>query len=117
VSEEELALELDGIKARLLELEKLARIVRPPPGAKRYALVQRVLAGASAKLSALRRGYGHKWILKRADPRVRFAYTVGLAMAVFCCAEDVTRQVQRALFVMQCAVASIEGKTLEELFL
>jgi hypothetical protein len=104
----ELRSEIDVLKARVLELEKLTRIVPTPPGAKRYSLVQRVLAGASTRM----RGFGHRWIVERLDPMSRTGYAIALVGAV-ANVEDVRRQVNRAAFVMQCAAASIEGVTVE----
>lgn len=108
--------EVDALKVRVRELEKLAHVVTLPAGAKRNSLVQRVLAGASRRMAARTRGVpgcGHRWICKRIDPLVRLGYSFALAGAV-AKIDDVARQVNRATSVMQDAAALIEGIPLDQ---
>lgn len=118
MTEEDLEDRLVALEGRVAELEKRGgrRRVDPAAAKRGYALrdqsVSRVLAGASARLG----GRGHRWIKERLDARALLGYSFALAAAVSGAAGDVHREVNRAVFVMQLAVASILGKTPEEVF-
>ena len=103
---------LESLERDVAKLLRLAELELPVVSAayKRDQTSSRVLSGASSRMH----GFGHRWLKERlaVDPIGRLAYGFGLVGAV-CCTSDISRQVKRATYVMQCAAAMIEGVTVE----